>query len=436
MRRHEWIAIGIGFGGLVVIWVAALLVFRTGFSDNLLALPTLAVLPTNIAQQPTEVIAHSVTREPTQPSQQSSLRPYQINDVLQANDILDGLVSQPVSRSSADDESLANDLFSDAILIESLPFETSIDTRLATTDPDDPQPSCQPTPPGHSVWYRYDAVDDATIRFATTGSDYNTVLSIWTGAQPETLTEVACNADTNPLIGDVTSMLNLELVSSTYYVLVSTAADDEGGKLILTAQPAQTQSIQEAGQQPDPTDVELAKGIIKDNSQADIVRQGPSVPSLVSPPNQSNTTDSRPTLTWTGIADARAYEVQIDTVNPPQNAAVRTSGASYQPPSALAPGAYYWRVRAVDGNNQVSAWSFAFQIRIKLGDDEVNAVGPEAPKLLIPVDENNAKSGNVTFTWTAVNSAAHYEIQVAPSSAFSTPTLNQTLDKLVYIGCD
>jgi hypothetical protein len=68
----------------------------------------------------------------------------------------------------------------------------------------------------------------------------------------------------------------------------------------------------------------------------------------------------RPTLTWTRVTWAVAYEVQIDEVatfaSPTTYSA---TGTSYTFTSDLAEDTYYWRVRAQDSNGVWGAWSAA-----------------------------------------------------------------------------
>ncbi|MER7443518.1 PKD domain-containing protein [Micromonospora avicenniae] len=82
----------------------------------------------------------------------------------------------------------ANDDYSAAIAVESLPFTTTIDTGDATSDPTDPT-GCYNN---GSVWFSFTPTRDMSIQADTIGSNYNTVLSAWTGDQGA-LTLVGCN---------------------------------------------------------------------------------------------------------------------------------------------------------------------------------------------------------------------------------------------------
>jgi Leucine-rich repeat (LRR) protein len=90
-----------------------------------------------------------------------------------------------------------NDDFNDAIFIGSIDFEDVQDTTNATTAPDDPNFSCPVFFNGtgaHSVWYSYTPNGDEFLSVDTIGSEYDTVLAVWTGTRGN-LDLVTCNDD-------------------------------------------------------------------------------------------------------------------------------------------------------------------------------------------------------------------------------------------------
>ena len=115
-----------------------------------------------------------------------------------------------------------NDDFDDAIAIGALPFDDTRDTTDATTAPDDPE--CAGN--GHTVWYSF--TPSATIEVAadTSGSDYGTTLSAYTGSRGN-LTQVACNVDFSPV-----SRITLTVTGGvTYFLMVGSFFDSPGGVL-------------------------------------------------------------------------------------------------------------------------------------------------------------------------------------------------------------
>ncbi|MET8837441.1 PKD domain-containing protein [Micromonospora sp. NPDC004540] len=84
----------------------------------------------------------------------------------------------------------ANDDYSAAIAVEAVPFTTTIDSSGATTGPTDPT-TCSNK---GSVWFTVTPERDGRLQADTIGSDYDTVLSAWTG-EPGAFTQLACNDD-------------------------------------------------------------------------------------------------------------------------------------------------------------------------------------------------------------------------------------------------
>ena len=89
-----------------------------------------------------------------------------------------------------------NDDFASATVVGSLPFSDTGSTVEATTPASDPH-SCLDRA-ANSVWYAFTPAADVTVEFDTFGSDFDTVLSAYTGAQGS-LTQIACNDDTDGL---------------------------------------------------------------------------------------------------------------------------------------------------------------------------------------------------------------------------------------------
>jgi hypothetical protein len=124
---------------------------------------------------------------------------------------------------------VVNDLIEDALpLGETRSLE--IDTTEATISADDPVPSCAAGEPGNSVWFRFDSTGLETGVFDTRGSDHDTVVSAYSGDQPD-LAEVAC--DDNSGGDDGTSVLFLRGLPEQSYVVFVSGVDTPGGSLSL-----------------------------------------------------------------------------------------------------------------------------------------------------------------------------------------------------------
>jgi hypothetical protein len=123
-----------------------------------------------------------------------------------------------------------NDDFDNATVVtEPLPFTDSISTLDATTAPDDPDCAGM----GATVWYSYTPSDAGFVNANTFGSDYDTTLSVYTGARGA-LTQIACNDDAG---GTLQSSVTWEVVAgTTYHLMAGSFASGPGGNLSLTVQ--------------------------------------------------------------------------------------------------------------------------------------------------------------------------------------------------------
>ncbi|MFH1331652.1 MAG: clostripain-related cysteine peptidase, partial [Actinomycetota bacterium] len=90
----------------------------------------------------------------------------------------------------------ANDDFDAATVIGAAPFTATQNVAAATIAGDDPGFPCAANSPMYrTVWYRYTPPSAQTLTIDTFGSDYDTVLGVWTGSRGS-LSSVACNDDT------------------------------------------------------------------------------------------------------------------------------------------------------------------------------------------------------------------------------------------------
>jgi hypothetical protein len=84
-----------------------------------------------------------------------------------------------------------NDEVAGATPLGLLPSALTQSVLEATSHPVDPLPSCVTAAPSKTVWFRYVAAFDGTLRVNTDGSSYNTVLSAYRGAATRA-NEVGC----------------------------------------------------------------------------------------------------------------------------------------------------------------------------------------------------------------------------------------------------
>ena len=141
----------------------------------------------------------------------------------------------------------ANDAFANAMTITlnaSNFFTDTEDSSGATTETTDPSPSCAQgsTTSGrsNSIWYQFKPTTSGTASLDTSGSNFDTVLSIWTGSAGS-FTPVACN---NGIVDRgfslVTQLQNVPLTAGTiYFIMLSSLGLPDpnpvafGGKSVL-----------------------------------------------------------------------------------------------------------------------------------------------------------------------------------------------------------
>lgn len=92
----------------------------------------------------------------------------------------------------------ANDNFADATPVTT-PAVEIVDTAGATMELGE-QDACNN---GSTVWYRFDAVSDDAVQGDTHGSNFDTVLAVYTGDSVDNLDLVTCNDDSEGLLSEI-----------------------------------------------------------------------------------------------------------------------------------------------------------------------------------------------------------------------------------------
>ncbi len=89
----------------------------------------------------------------------------------------------------------ANDDFANAAALSGLPANATGTNVDATTESGEPEHTDFPSgnPGEHSVWWSWTAPSDGDITVGTCGSDFDTLLAVYTGSSVEALTRVARN---------------------------------------------------------------------------------------------------------------------------------------------------------------------------------------------------------------------------------------------------
>jgi hypothetical protein len=105
-----------------------------------------------------------------------------------------------------------NDNFTDRVVIDNYSSSSVGSNVLATLEAGEPVQAAGGG--GHSIWWTYTAPISARVHLDTAGSDFNTVLAVYTGDPVNGLTLVAKNDDSGP---GLTSKLELNIVAGTTY---------------------------------------------------------------------------------------------------------------------------------------------------------------------------------------------------------------------------
>lgn len=115
-----------------------------------------------------------------------------------------------------------------------------------------------------------------------------------------------------------------------------------------------------------------------------------------------------PLLTWTTVAGADSYEVEVDGDSDLHGASkYTTKNPSLVVPNLLGAGDWFWRVTAMKGgSNFVPSQVVRFDI-----------TSIANPRLLSPID--NASVQDVVLDWEPVPGAKSYDVQVAPNASFT-----------------
>ena len=130
----------------------------------------------------------------------------------------------------------------------------------------------------------------------------------------------------------------------------------------------------------------------------------PAAPALYAPLNTLWMMNSTPSLDWSDVIDGTMYEFQVSSSNTfkPIIQGGTTPSSEFSLIS-LADGKYYWRVRALNVDNEPGSWS---GIRYFYIDN----VAPSIPALNVP-RANTISKGTPIYYWNGVSTAAFYQFR-------------------------
>ena len=141
-----------------------------------------------------------------------------------------------------------------------------------------------------------------------------------------------------------------------------------------------------------------------------VAQAKPAAPKATAP-KVGTTVQNMPAMTWNAAKGAVQYEVQIasDSGFNPALIDVTTQNLRFVNAKMLPNGAYFWRVRSIDADNDSSKWSGVRKFTKKW-----NAVAA----LLTPASLNTISYPNpAILTWAPVPGAVTYRVSVASGAA-------------------
>ncbi|BET69262.1 hypothetical protein ASA1KI_41800 [Opitutales bacterium ASA1] len=119
-----------------------------------------------------------------------------------------------------------NDAFDAASVLTGEPLAVVGDNLGASLEPDEPSADDYSTP-GGSVWWRWTSPFTGPVAVSTLGSDFDTLLAVYTGESLATLTRVAANND-DIRVGRTSRVVFPAVEGRTYHIAVDGAFGDMG----------------------------------------------------------------------------------------------------------------------------------------------------------------------------------------------------------------
>ncbi len=132
--------------------------------------------------------------------------------------------------------------------------------------------------------------------------------------------------------------------------------------------------------------------------------------SLTSPVNKAGNQSLEGSLSWQPNELASGYIVQManDTEFTQNMNQYQASSNLYNYSGLENNSIYYWRVKAVDGQNS-SDWSAVWYFTTPV----------DKPLLISPINEFQTEIADIDFTWSSISSASYYDFELAKDDSFT-----------------
>ena len=155
------------------------------------------------------------------------------------------------------------------------------------------------------------------------------------------------------------------------------------------------------------------------------------IPHVTAPSNEQDVEDV--ILRWDAVPGAKWYELQVDDDSDFQTpvtgvAPQKVFGTTYSPKVTFPNDQFFWRVRAVDLANQVTAWQ---PVPMPSDYPRFDRIWRDTPQAIHPAGSGTQQVGDdLYYQWSPVQHASNYELWVSTDENFTEPT-NITVQCLV-----
>jgi hypothetical protein len=273
-----------------------------------------------------------------------------------------------------------NDDVDNSTTVNNLPYSNTQSTNGATVANDDPIPTCAGRR-YNTVWYKYTTSSASTLKIDTYGSNFDSILSVYTGVRGA-WTQLGCNDDNN---GTLQSGLQINTnAGQTYYIMVS--------------------SYRTGG------------GSLKFNTKVITL----AATTLKSPINGATISTWQPPFIWNAVPESTSYSLQVRNASniliidsqytaSEANCADGITPCSKISPRTLTRGTYTWKIRTMNSDIQ-GPWSNVGSFKIP---------DPPGKATLVSPITGTAPSSRPTYRWNSVPYATHYYLQVSGPSGLT-----------------
>ncbi len=137
-----------------------------------------------------------------------------------------------------------NDNFANAQVITGISGTVNGTNAFATKEAGEPSHSPDGNPGGKSVWYRWTAPGSGSVSLNTSGSNFDTLLAVYTGSSVDGLVAITKNDDVTPGVVTISSVQFNAVAGTTYQIAVDGFDADQGNISLNFTLPAGPNTVQ------------------------------------------------------------------------------------------------------------------------------------------------------------------------------------------------